>query len=582
MIKRVNNYLKTILTSLLIASFLGTAAASPAALQMFPQDSSTKVNSFTSYEVELKNTGPTADVYTVSSAQEQVKVAPTRVPQEGVLEPGQTETVNVWYNPVQNQEAGTYSFTVTARSRATGNTFTTEGSVEVIKDHEVSLDVSESRTACLGEKANYEIAVTNEGIQKEEFSLKTRYGKLSRSSISLEPGETATVTLTASSDEPVQETFNVIAASKTSYAQEITSVQFNAERCYASDVSINPGKREVAAYTPAEFDVTVRNTGTRDDTFTLSTSRGELNQTKMEIEAGETEKTSLSYTPQEIGDTELEVTAKSGVTSTASATVTAKNGMKSQVSFTSESYSVCENTRKSLRARVTNSGEAAEEFDLSASSGELSTGKVELEPGESSTVNVTLNSSTMKTGKERTVRLVSTSSTFGEPSSSDTATVTKENCYDIEMSVVPEVASSGENKSVIYRIDVKNPGTKANTYRMSVDGPSWVSVRPSEIEVEAGGSGSSYMYAGIPFEKKGRVDLTAVAEGTQVSATESVRLLIGQEVKEAIESPEQEGPTGGFSMSVPDVSVGSAGFSQVLASLILGLLLTGAILYHEW
>ncbi|MFB6147825.1 MAG: hypothetical protein ABEJ66_02980, partial [Candidatus Nanohaloarchaea archaeon] len=68
-----------------------------------------------------------------------------------------------------------------ATSRGTGQSFSVEGIVDVIKEHEVDVSVSPaSQTACLGEKVTYQVAVTNEGIQKEEFALTTEHGKLTR------------------------------------------------------------------------------------------------------------------------------------------------------------------------------------------------------------------------------------------------------------------------------------------------------------------------------------------------------------------------------------------------------------------
>ena len=153
-----------VLTTILIA-FMATAAASPAELTVFPQQSSTEINSFTSFEVTVENTGPTEDVYTLTSSNpSEITIAPQRVPENTNtnLQPGESRTVNVWYNPGQDKDAGTYSFDITATSRASDDRYSTTGQVEVIKDHQVSLETADSKTVCLGEQAAYTVNVTNE------------------------------------------------------------------------------------------------------------------------------------------------------------------------------------------------------------------------------------------------------------------------------------------------------------------------------------------------------------------------------------------------------------------------------------
>ncbi|EHK01454.1 hypothetical protein HRED_08281 [Candidatus Haloredivivus sp. G17] len=48
----------------------------------------------------------------------------------------------------------------------------------------------------------------------------------------------------------------------------------------------------------------------------------------------------------------------------------------------------------------------------------------------------------------------------------------------------------------------------------------------------------------LPFEKKGEVEITAVAEGTEVRESQTVELVIGQEIEDAIRNG--NGITGRF------------------------------------
>lgn len=569
--------------ALLITVFAGLAAASTADMTIFPEESSAKIDSFTSYEVNIENVGPTKDVYDLSSnSPREVSIAPKQVE----LEPQQDTTVNVWYNPYTNKEEGTYSFDVTATSQASGDSYSVNGVVNVIADHQVNVAMDEtSKTGCLGQQVTYNVEVTNNGLQKEEFSLSTGYGQLSQNTVTLEDGETQTVALTASADEVVQENFNVVAASTTSYAQDIQNVEFNSEVCYASDVSITPEQKDTAAFTETDYDVTVRNTGTKADTFSLSSNIGELEDTQLEIDGKESEQTTLTVTPENLGTQEIQVTAESEVTSTATAAVNVQNGMNMNLAVQSRTATACESEEGSIAYRVENAGAATETYGLEVNTGNLSDAEVQLEPGESEVVATAINTANLEQGAHN-VTLTATAQTFEEPVKTATTTLTVENCWDLEMNVVPNVASAGENRSTIYEIQLNNTGTQENTYELSYEGPQWVSVKPEEVTIPAGESDTAYIYTGIPFEKQGEVKITAISEGEQVRRTEEVTLLIGEDVEEAIESGDRlNNLTGAFSSSISNLvsGLGEAGnLAKAAISIIVGLLITLVVLYSDW
>lgn len=566
---KLHNKLGFILTATVLLS--GIVSASPAALNLFPDSSSTRIDSFTSYELEVENTGPAKDVYTLSSSSPaEVTVAP----QEVELEPGNSETVNLWYNPRTDRDEGTYSFQMTATSRASGDRFSTTGTVEVIKDHQVDLRIEDSKTVCRGQSAAYTLEVENTGIQPEEFSVSTDFGDLSRNTVNLEDGETAELTLEMSSDTETERNFQVVAASTTSYAQDIENVQFNAETCFSSEVSVTPENQETAAGTEAEFDVTVDNLGTREDEFTLETSEGELSETALEVESESSETATLSVTPGNLETTEIQITASGNSESSDTATVESYNGMSSEINFEESSRRICEDESATFEAEVENTGEAPETFTLETSRGIIEQNEVELEPGDSDTVEI--QSNTSQPGNYD-VTLTSTASTFGEPSTSSNSTLTVENCWDLDMQVVPEVASAGANRSAIYSIHLNNTGTQENTYELSKEGPEWISVKPEEVTVTAGETETAYIYAGVPFQKKGEVEITANAVGTEVERSRTVRLLIGQDVEESIENGENE-ITGGFLNRIPSPDLeGEAGRAGIAA--VAGAAITAVILY---
>ncbi len=577
----MNTSNKFLTALILTVAFAGLTAASAAEMTITPKESSTRIDSFTSYQVEIENVGPEADVYDMSTnSPREVTIAPRRAPEEENLAPGESTTVNVWYNPKEDAEEGEHSFSVTATSRRTGEDYSITGLVNVIKEHKVDVTVdSTSKTGCLGETVTYNLEVTNTGIQAEEFSLSTGYGELSQETLNLQDGETQQVTLTASADEEVQENFNVVAAG-TSYAQDIENLEFNSETCYASDISISPQQQDVAAGTEATYNVTVMNTGTRDAQFTLSSNVGSFEGNQATIEGGSSATTELTVTPEELGEQEITVTADSQVTNTATATMNVYNGM--DVAVRSENAArVCEDGSSTVNFTVSNTGEAAEIYSLESNRGNVSEEQIGLEPGNSEQVGVEMNSAGLDTGSYP-VELTATAQTFDEPVESASANFVVENCWDLQMDVVPEVASAGENMSTIYEIDLNNTGTRENTYELSHEGPEWVSIKPEQVTVGAGERRTAYMYAGVPFQKEGRVEITAEAVGNQVTKSQNVTLVIGEEVEEAIESEEGNNTiTGNFGRQISGITEGIASADnlvKVAASVVVGAAITAGVL----
>lgn len=582
----MKSYKKFLTGTVLLLAVVSLATASAVDMTIFPKESTTRIDSFTSYEVQLENVGPVEDYYHLSSNRPgEITIAPLRAPEEGTLAPGETKTVNVWYNPNIDREEGRYSFDITATSQASGDKYSVKGFANVVKDHKVNLQPDQtSKTGCVGETTTFEIDVTNDGIQKEGFELRTDEGELSQTEVKLENGETRTVVLEISDDEEVEKNFNVVASSKTSYAQDIINLNFNTETCYNSEVSITPEEQDVAAFTEAEYDVTVSNTGTRSDLFVLSSNVGQFGETELDIEGLGSGSTTLTVNPEELGTQEVQVSADSRVASTDTAQLNVYNGMDLNIGFGPEEIRVCEQEQTTTTLQVENTGEAAETYSLETEDGVLSQEELELDVGEVGYIDLDLNSTEYGVGTHD-IEVTGTAGTFGEPSETATTSLVVENCWDLEMNIVPEVASAGENRSTVYKIDLENTGTKENTYDISHNGPNWIDIRPSQITVQPGEEENSYMYAGVPFQKEGELDITVTGVGTDVERSKTVKLVIGEELEEAIrDDAGGTGITGAFTRGASDIVERVAGtdLSRAVISILVGLAITAAILYREW
>ncbi|EHK00949.1 hypothetical protein HRED_10427, partial [Candidatus Haloredivivus sp. G17] len=226
-------------------------------------------------------------------------------------------------------------------SVADGQEYSVSGFVNVIKNYKVDVDVDQANSVCKGETARYNVEVTNDGIQSDQIALSTEFGELSENRVTLDAGESTEVTVTASSEEALDRNFNIKASSTSvSYATDTESAAFTSETCYQSSMSVSPETSETSAFNEAEFDITVQNNGTKTDEFSLSADRGELSTSNLEVEPGSTETATLTFTPEELGDHQIDIEASGRSTTTNTVTVEASNGMESEVSF-DEAKTVC-------------------------------------------------------------------------------------------------------------------------------------------------------------------------------------------------------------------------------------------------
>ncbi|MFB6203266.1 MAG: hypothetical protein ABEK01_02135, partial [Candidatus Nanohaloarchaea archaeon] len=500
-----------------------------------------------------------------------------------------------WFDPRPTRDEGTYSFSINAESQATGNVYSTSATVTVVKDHEVELRAYDRRKdACLGEKTRYTVTVTNSGIQRETFDLsfKNAQGldtkKISQRNLDLDAGQSVNVTVTVGSDTAGDRSFDVRVSSTSSYASDVKTFEHRSVRCFGSDISITPGSQRVAVFNQASFNVTVRNTGTHSDSFVLSTSEGNLSRTRFNLTSGAARTVQLSVSPETVGKKTVTVTADSRVKSSAKATLDVYNGNAVTVGFPENTRKVCENGMFRYDYRITNTGKASDTYTvqvLRPEQGRMTT-TLDLRPGQSREVSLTFDAENYEIGKTRQVEIRAESKTFESVSDSATASFTVQNCWDLKMRILPEVSSAGKNMSVVYEIKLNNTGARENTYVLSHEGPEWVSIRPKNITIPAGEGATAYIFAGVPYEERGQVNITARAVGTDVKRTESLQLVIGENITAAIKSNKTNTRfTGQFTESFGNIFSAARGAGtpqKIMGSILLGLLITVYVLYREW
>lgn len=273
----------TILLLLASIQFVGAAEAD-ANLRAFSNQACPTGSA--KYAVDITNPGNAPDTYNVKANVPWSTVAPSTVEVGG----GETETAFIWLQPPVDKKPGTYSFDVELKSSNTGETTTVSGTIEVLSCRSVDVNIQEdSQSVCRGDTAEYTVNVQNNGDTQETYDLAANAGSLSTNQVTLAPGESRQVTLSAMSDTEAQETLKVRAESTSSYASDEDSAEFTARQCRSMDLFLSPSQQNVCAGETGEFSVTVQNTGEKQDSYALQTNVDGANVPDISLAPGESQ-----------------------------------------------------------------------------------------------------------------------------------------------------------------------------------------------------------------------------------------------------------------------------------------------------
>ncbi len=510
---------------ILLISIVG---ASKAQLDLFPDKSSACPTHTAYFELSVQNIGPVQDTYQVTSSQPDIiTIAPDMI----TLNAGEIyKDPHVWYTPKTTTEPGNYDFTLYVTSMATGERYSIDGSIEVLACHDVDITpVSSVMVGCIAEKSTLDLIISNSGRDTEDFVLDTNYGKLSQSEVSLQPGTSETITLTAQGTKIGSRDIRVTAQSTTSYAYETKVIALQTEKCYDSAIIVAPERNEICAGTEGSFSVVVRNLGTKSDTFILSSTGGRLQTDSLIVAPGESKETQLYFTPDELKTYEITINAIGKTESEDVVTAVGANCKNVAVLLTPSERSICETDKTDYTVMVQNTGKVADTYVLVSNIGTLGKTSVSLNPGEDETVDLQVDGRKLGSGthiiKVRAKSMfISTVRDYSE------VKLTVENCYDLNMNVNPTEAQIDAGDGLLFEVTLQNTGSMENTYHLNLQGPAWASLKPSDATLAPGKSKVAYVYVAAPFEIAGNFDIKIMAEdqsGT-IQKVKTVTVSIGE------------------------------------------------------
>lgn len=404
----------------------------------------------------LENKGTQQDTYTLTPQNSWVIITPQKV----TLNAGETKKIAIFMTPPCDTAPKEYPIEIIAQSDKAKDTETI--TIDVLRVHSVELTAAQTKTGCIGDKESYDLDISNLGKTKETFSITSTRGILDNSEVTLDAGESEKVIL----DVPItseKDTIGVSVKSTTSYAENSKTLSLLGKSCYSQDITIAPQSKTTCMKESTEFILTIKNTGTKKEMYTMKTDFGDLSTDTLSIEAGSESKVKLTVTPEDSGKYTSNIEIISPHYSKKVSVSTSAESCKGVAVITiPKKEIVCKGDNAQFIVTVKNTGKTEDKFSMSSTIGVLSEKNTTIKAGD--TVELYANVSTKDLDYKTYPMTVTAQS--DEVSDTSISEFTIENCYSAALNVDPEIVRICPKNDASFTVTVTNTGKNKDTYTL--------------------------------------------------------------------------------------------------------------------
>ncbi len=496
------------------------------------------------YDIIIGNEGKWPETFELSASAEWAEFSSDSVS----VDAGATVPVSLVLNPPAGMSSGTHTVFITARSTESYAVDTASVELEISDCMEFSSSIDPlNQEACLGESRDYELTINNEGESEDHYSIDVpEWVFPDRTMVTLQGGDSETVTLTVQPDTEGLHPFEVIVTSERDSSAEPQSLTgtVNAEECRGVAVIVTPSEQEACQGDELDLSVSIKNTGTVKGTFVLSSTYGVLEQDSVTLEGGKASTFDLMVDTSDIptGTVAIEVTAQDGrIADTATTEIRVEECFDASLRLQPEEVTVCPGARIPYTMTIDNTGKQADTYTLSYADQEK---VVTLDAGEKRAVSYDYMIPYVEEG--RYIFSVELTSEGGIDllETSEISLRDSETCYGVELSDDMGIVNVG--KAATVEVAIKNTGEQADTYKVEMlSGPDWAFLEPTEITLSGGEEDTLYLYLSPLFgtEQKSYV-IKVRAESDHSSDELFVDVIVPQNGTIVTPSEPDEEPSG--------------------------------------
>ncbi len=466
--------------------------AAPRIVTMSPAEATAAAGSTAVFDIALFNPSPTSgDVYALAVSG--IPDGWASYPASVNLAAGETATVTLSVAIPAGAAADTLPLIVDVTNAASG-TDQTMASLTIIAGVEAAI-TPETQTAVPNQPVTYTLTITNYESIGQTFTL-TATGLADVTlppTVVVGPGGVVTIEIVVSSGNPGPQPFTIIVVGDNGAE---TSVDAVLDLSDAADVALTlePDPIVAGPGSTAVLTATVTNLGSLADSFNLSVTApagwtaelqqngAAVSQVNLPPNLFNSNELLLLVTPDAgaaMGDYEVEVTAVSQTDPAVTAVVTGTvqiGGHGVQVSIISGPTTLDPRDVGVWDVRITNTGSAADTFDLQAAgliaaAGQFSADSVSLNPGQSQTVQLTADN--LDFVLPQTYPVIAAAASQGNPQiqHQDMTDVTFIEYEAVEVAWQPPTQTITDSLTAQFTLVFTNTGNIPTEYQLDVSAP---------------------------------------------------------------------------------------------------------------
>lgn len=511
------------------------------------------------YDMNIKNLGKFEETYEISASVSWAGFSESEI----TVGPGEAKDFSVVLNP-EGLLLGTHKVMIYAKSTDTNSpnyyTPATQEIEIVVKEcYDFTVDLQpKENVVCFGKSAEYILVIENTGLKEDTFSIFTpsNWVEAKETEVTLGAGNKANVKVTATPETTgTHEVMVTVTSEKDTSNSKKASSLVSSQECRSVAVIVTPTEQKVCSgLPPVNFDVSVKNIGTIGATYSLTTTLGVLADSELTLDAGETKATILTVPLDDLeGTTTVTVkAADDGIYDEESINLIVENCYSAELIIEPEVQSVCPYDTASYTITLKNTGKLEDNYTLRYGD---ETEDITLGPDESESYELTF----LVPFEESGVYVVSAFADSEHVSLTATAALNvkpMQDCYNAEIKVEEKVCikpcTMETCETTTVDVQIINTGEKPVLYNISIVGPEWTYMEPTQLDLDSNETGNAYVYLSPNFDTEERSHtLTIGAVSEYVNKIQNFEVIVSNDTSdcgtvEPPEPPDGECPGGGI------------------------------------
>lgn len=453
------------------------------------------------YEVDVTNFGKEQEQFGLSAIQSGSAVFWATFSDASLtLDPEETATVEVTFSP----PAGLTGIQEIAIRASSQNSFASDEkalTLNLLDCFSFAAQLSpDSATVCVGRDVEYTLTITNTGLEPDNYFIEVPdMVTPGDAEIGLDPGEEETVSLLVAPAQIGRVDFSttVLSLFEPGLEKTVSSV-VEGEECRGVAVILSHVEGSVCAGPAVETTVLIKNTGTLEDTFSLSSAIGQIAEEEITLQPSETiELPAIIGTAGLEGSQQVDVSAvsihSSRVSDRDSFDIGIRNCYSATAELTPPSQEICLRDKPSYAVGVINTGEFADDYTLKL--GDQTT-EFSLAPGEEEVVPFAATQPYAEPGTYAVLGSLASANGIEEAITGDVVVKEYTACYLLEISPATETEEISAGDAVT--LTVSNRGDADDRYDIRVDGPEWLYFSPENLRISAHQDDQLFLYFSPP------------------------------------------------------------------------------------